>query len=189
MRLGFVVQDPHYAPGTPNSGVPNTYFPARHGNRVALYKDAHCAPGRGPQIRLANGSLFKEQDCWNDLYSAICAAQQFIYICGAHQFSTPSSRGAAVLLKPSLAYAVVHYHGDCIFYRLVQPYAGWSVYDKVTLCRDPTKPMEEGQWPSIGNLLKSKAAEGVRVLLLIWDDKTSLDGSLGINTSTPPAGH
>ena len=27
---------------------------------------------------------------------------------------------------------------------------GWSVYDKITLVRDPTKPMLPSQWPTLG---------------------------------------
>ncbi|KAI3681680.1 hypothetical protein L6452_36483 [Arctium lappa] len=46
---------------------------------------------------------------------------------------------------------------------------GWSVWDKVTLVREvPDAPQY-----SLGDLLKSKAQEGVRVLLLVWDDPTS----------------
>ncbi|KAI7748607.1 hypothetical protein M8C21_012407, partial [Ambrosia artemisiifolia] len=46
---------------------------------------------------------------------------------------------------------------------------GWSVWHKVRLVRDqPDSPM-----CSLGDLLKCKAHEGVRVLLLVWDDPTS----------------
>ena len=34
---------------------------------------------------------------------------------------------------------------------------------------------QDGKYPSLGELLKQKASEGVRVCLLIWDDKTSLN--------------
>lgn len=55
--------------------------------------------------------------------------------------------------------------------------AGWSVYDKVKLIRDrnraaPVPVIENG---TLGELLKFKANQGVRVLLLVWDDKTSHD--------------
>nr|GMD36477.1 phospholipase D gamma 1-like [Ipomoea batatas] len=46
---------------------------------------------------------------------------------------------------------------------------GWSVWHKVKLVRDD--PSAEGC--TLGELLKSKSQEGVRVLLLIWDDPTS----------------
>lgn len=45
---------------------------------------------------------------------------------------------------------------------------GWSVYYNVQLLRDVP-----GSEYKLGDLLKSKSREGVRVLLLIWDDPTS----------------
>ncbi|KAF5771476.1 putative phospholipase D [Helianthus annuus] len=50
---------------------------------------------------------------------------------------------------------------------------GWSIYDKVKLVREPTKPLPRGWDMTLGELLKYKSQEGVRVLLLVWDDKTS----------------
>jgi phospholipase D1/2 len=51
--------------------------------------------------------------------------------------------------------------------------AGWSIYEKVRLVREPTRPLQEGWDLSLGQLLKFKSQEGVRVLLLVSDDKTS----------------
>lgn len=50
---------------------------------------------------------------------------------------------------------------------------GWSVFHKVKLVREPTKPLPNGGDLTLGDLLKYKSQEGVRVLLLVWDDKTS----------------
>ncbi|EEF52789.1 phospholipase D delta [Ricinus communis] len=50
---------------------------------------------------------------------------------------------------------------------------GWSIYHKVKLVREPTKPLPSGGNLNLGDLLKYKSQEGVRVLLLVWDDKTS----------------
>ncbi|XP_050268439.1 phospholipase D alpha 1-like isoform X3 [Quercus robur] len=50
--------------------------------------------------------------------------------------------------------------------------AGWSVYTEIYLIRDPTKPKQDA--PTLGKLLKKKAEEGVTVLMLVWDDRTSL---------------
>ncbi|KAL3845358.1 hypothetical protein ACJIZ3_002761 [Penstemon smallii] len=50
---------------------------------------------------------------------------------------------------------------------------GWSIYHKVKLVREPTKPLPRGGDLTLGDLLKYKSQEGVRVLLLVWDDKTS----------------
>ncbi|XP_020099255.1 phospholipase D alpha 1-like [Ananas comosus] len=49
---------------------------------------------------------------------------------------------------------------------------GWSVYTNITLVRDPQRPKPGGN-ATLGELLKKKAAEGVRVLMLVWDDRTS----------------
>ncbi|XP_021717592.1 phospholipase D gamma 1-like isoform X1 [Chenopodium quinoa] len=47
---------------------------------------------------------------------------------------------------------------------------GWSVWHKVRLVRDGGNHSSDC---SLGELLRSKSAEGVRVLLLVWDDPTS----------------
>ncbi|KAK9948329.1 hypothetical protein M0R45_003910 [Rubus argutus] len=52
---------------------------------------------------------------------------------------------------------------------------GWSVFHKVKLVREPTRPLPRGGDLTLGDLLKYKSEEGVRVLLLVWDDKTSHD--------------
>ncbi|XP_057977595.1 phospholipase D beta 1-like [Malania oleifera] len=46
---------------------------------------------------------------------------------------------------------------------------GWSVYHKVRLVRDTSDASNS----TLGDLLKTKSQEGVRVLLLVWDDPTS----------------
>ncbi|XVF48087.1 hypothetical protein PTKIN_Ptkin03bG0163000 [Pterospermum kingtungense] len=51
--------------------------------------------------------------------------------------------------------------------------AGWSVYAKITMIRDLKRPTPEGDL-TLGELLKKKANEGVRVLMLVWDDRTSV---------------
>lgn len=52
---------------------------------------------------------------------------------------------------------------------------GWSIYHKIKLVREPTRPLPRGGDLTLGELLKYKSEEGVRVLLLVWDDKTSHD--------------
>ncbi|XP_002530670.2 phospholipase D delta [Ricinus communis] len=52
---------------------------------------------------------------------------------------------------------------------------GWSIFHPVKLVREPTKPLPSGGELSLGELLKYKSQEGVRVVMLIWDDKTSHD--------------
>lgn len=51
--------------------------------------------------------------------------------------------------------------------------AGWSIYTKVRLLRDTKRGVPDGGELTLGELLKRKSAEGVRVLMLVWDDKTS----------------
>ncbi|CAH2039360.1 unnamed protein product [Thlaspi arvense] len=62
---------------------------------------------------------------------------------------------------------------------------GWSVWHKVRLLRDKAGPASEC---SLGELLRSKSQEGVRVLLLIWDDPTSRS-ILGYKTDGVMATH
>ncbi|PIN23976.1 Phospholipase D1 [Handroanthus impetiginosus] len=49
---------------------------------------------------------------------------------------------------------------------------GWSVYTKIKLIRDPERQKPGGEM-ILGELLKKKADEGVNVLMLVWDDRTS----------------
>lgn len=51
---------------------------------------------------------------------------------------------------------------------------GWSVYTEIKLVRDPKRPKPKGEL-TLGELLKMKASQGVTVLVLVWDDRTSID--------------
>lgn len=50
---------------------------------------------------------------------------------------------------------------------------GWSVNTEIALIRDPNGLPNPGSNQTLGELLKKKANEGVRVLMLVWDDRTS----------------
>ena len=50
--------------------------------------------------------------------------------------------------------------------------AGWSVNTDVVLVRDPREPSASSE--NLGELLIRKANEGVTVLMLVWDDRTSV---------------
>ncbi|KAB8094406.1 hypothetical protein EE612_021583 [Oryza sativa] len=74
-------------------------------------------------------------------------------------------------------------HGRCwedICHSIVEAHhlvymVGWSIYHPVKLVREPTRALP-GETPStLGELLKKKAREGVRIVILLWDDKTSHD--------------
>ncbi|GAQ78336.1 phospholipase D [Klebsormidium nitens] len=50
---------------------------------------------------------------------------------------------------------------------------GWSVFTDITLVRDPDRPMIPHGNMKLGDLLKWKAKQKCRVLLMVWDDRTS----------------
>ncbi|KAG0562618.1 hypothetical protein KC19_9G160000 [Ceratodon purpureus] len=52
---------------------------------------------------------------------------------------------------------------------------GWSVYTEITLVRDPSRQLPGSLNVTLGELLKKKATEGVRVNMLVWDDRTAVD--------------
>ena len=79
-NVGMRLQDASLQRETPFRGLEHTYFPARGGCRVTLYKDAHV--GHVPEIPLADGRMYQPACCWIDLYNAICAAKRFIYVTG-----------------------------------------------------------------------------------------------------------
>uniref|UniRef100_A0A0E0PZW9 Phospholipase D n=1 Tax=Oryza rufipogon TaxID=4529 RepID=A0A0E0PZW9_ORYRU len=61
---------------------------------------------------------------------------------------------------------------------------GWSVFTDITLIRDPSRQRPGGD-ATIGELLKRKASEGVRVLMLVWNDVSSIQAlhAIGIKLS------
>lgn len=66
---------------------------------------------------------------------------------------------------------------------------GWSIYHKVKLVREPVRPLPSAAGElTLGELLKYKSQEGVRVCMLVWDDKTSHD-KFGIKTTGVMATH
>ncbi|CAN4111676.1 unnamed protein product [Withania somnifera] len=91
-----------------------------------------------------------------------------------------------------LDYGMQYVHGKCwrdIFDAIRQArrliyITGWSVWHKVKLVRYDASVERY----TLGDLLKSKSQEGVRVLLLIWDDPTSRS-ILGYKTDGVMATH
>ncbi|XP_006656219.2 phospholipase D alpha 2-like isoform X2 [Oryza brachyantha] len=61
---------------------------------------------------------------------------------------------------------------------------GWSVFTDITLIRDPSRQRPGGD-ATLGDLLKRKASEGVRVLMLVWNDVSSIQAlhAIGIKLS------
>lgn len=100
----------------------------------------------------------------------------------------PNGSLPAFILDRGIPYV----HGKCWFdifdairqaRRLIY-ITGWSVWHKVVLVRDAGTALDS----SLGELLRSKSQEGVRVLLLIWDDPTSRS-ILGYKTDGVMATH
>ncbi|KAJ1277577.1 hypothetical protein BS78_04G014900 [Paspalum vaginatum] len=121
------------------------YFPLRRGCDVRLYQDAHVACGE-EAVEGVDPGVFRRGRCWEDLCSAVLGAQRLVYV------------------------------------------AGWSVHTRVRLVRGEMSPEMQAKAAevrqlggvdveamSLGDLLRYKSQEGVRVLLLVWDDKTSHD--------------
>ncbi|KAK7351782.1 hypothetical protein VNO77_11476 [Canavalia gladiata] len=87
----------------------------------------------------------------------------------------------SMLPEVELEGGVAFEHGKCwedICHAILEAHhlvyiVGWSIYHKVKLVREPTKPLPSGGNLNLGELLKYKSQEGLRVLLLVWDDKTS----------------
>ncbi|KAL2650476.1 hypothetical protein R1flu_018604 [Riccia fluitans] len=50
---------------------------------------------------------------------------------------------------------------------------GWSVYTEIKLVRDEERMIDGAEGVTLGQLLKQKADEGVRVNVMVWDDRTS----------------
>ncbi|CAM8989276.1 unnamed protein product [Rhodiola kirilowii] len=101
-----------------------------------------------------------------------------------------------LLSKIELDGGVFYEHHKCwedICYAICEAHhminiVGWSVYHKIKLVREPTRPLPRGGDLTLGELLKYKSQDGVRVLLLVWDDKTSHD-KLFIRTEGVMATH
>ena len=54
---------------------------------------------------------------------------------------------------------------------------GWSVYTAIQLVRGDEDP--DG-FSNVGELLKTKAEEGVRVLMMVWNEKLSTEATEGL---------
>eukprot|EP00891_Asterochloris_glomerata_P005063 jgi/Astpho2/5063/fgenesh1_pm.00071_%23_10_t len=52
---------------------------------------------------------------------------------------------------------------------------GWAVYDKLKLRRRRGEKWTQSSELTLGELLKKRASEGVRVCIMIWDDRSSIN--------------
>ncbi|CAL5024394.1 unnamed protein product [Urochloa decumbens] len=155
--------------GPPKPGsairISATFIPAAGATPFWLSAAGNGLPAYFPERRGCDVRLYQDADvaagelggvpgvfdepgrCWEDLCMAVLGAQHLVYV------------------------------------------AGWSVYTKVKLLREGgMSPEMEAKAAEVrelggvdvedmclGDLLKYKSQEGVRVLLLVWDDKTSHD--------------
>ncbi|XP_006650874.2 phospholipase D delta-like [Oryza brachyantha] len=148
--------------------------------------DGHCSnPTRPPPELRLSVQYMPIQD--NPLYRDGADAVPNAYF--------PIRRGGSVTLYQDahvadgglppieIAGGRVYEHGRCwedICHSIVEAHhlvymVGWSIYHPVKLVREPTRPLPGGTPSMLGELLKGKAHEGVRVVILLWDDKTSHD--------------
>ena len=99
------------------------------------------------------------------------------------------------LPKIELENGRIYEHGKCwedICHAILEAHhliyvVGWSINHRVRLVREPTRPLPKAGELTLGELLKYKSQEGVRVCVLIWDDKTSHD-KFFIQTVTQQSG-
>ncbi|EPS67301.1 hypothetical protein M569_07474 [Genlisea aurea] len=126
---------------------------------IELLRVYHCGVGAGPNYEGVPGTYFPLRKGGTvTLYQ------------DAH---VPD--GSLPTLK--LGNGAPYIHGKCwrdIFNAISQArrliyITGWSVWHQVKLVRDDDSQSRY----TLGELLKSKSREGVRVLLLVWDDPTS----------------
>ena len=173
------------AAGAPVAG----WFPVEAG-QCGAGAGSHSQRRPAPELHL---SIRYEPIDGNPLYSASAGA--------GHRYSGvpnayfPLRRGGAVTLYQDAHVAGgnlpaieidggrVYEHGRCwedICHAIAEAHhlvyvVGWSIYHPVRLVRETTRPLPGGTPPTLGELLKGKVHEGVRVVMLIWDDKTSHD--------------
>ncbi|CAD6335045.1 unnamed protein product [Miscanthus lutarioriparius] len=165
------------------------WFPVEAG-QCGAGAGSHSQRRPAPELHL---SIRYEPIDGNPLYSASAGA--------GHRYSGvpnayfPLRRGGAVTLYQDAHVAGgnlpaieidggrVYEHGRCwedICHAIAEAHhlvyvVGWSIYHPVRLVRETTRPLAGGTPPTLGELLKGKVHEGVRVVMLIWDDKTSHD--------------
>lgn len=60
------------------------YFPMQRNNKVTMYQDAHCPPDlpKFADLTYPDGSPYRPQSCWTDMYYAMMEAQHLICITG-----------------------------------------------------------------------------------------------------------
>lgn len=132
--------------------VPGTYFPATENCQVQLFQDAHCPHESVLPIAGSSDSLF-------DAHTECAISAQM-------SASVPPKRRRLTNYFETIYNSILHA-------RKLIYITGWSVDTTVHLLRRKPSPNldkpDTAPMP-LGELLKHKAAEGVTVLLLVWDE-------------------
>ncbi|KAL6845379.1 hypothetical protein ACP4OV_024874 [Aristida adscensionis] len=181
-----VSMDRNWARGvrsTKYPGVPYTFFSQRQGCKVTLYQDAHVPDNFIPEIPLADGKNYEPNKCWEDIFDAINNAQHLIYIAGWSVYTKITLVRGNNCPTPGRHEKLDHGEKTSCWLCLKKgKYRNFSrkvlTRSESTKDRDQVDSLPTRRDVTLGELLKRKAREGVRVLMLLWDDRTSSSGLL-----------
>jgi len=135
-------------------------FPQTRYNKVTLYQDAHVGEDAPPNIEHDPKLIIKAKGKHYDIGKL---KEKMKKRKNTVEPSTPGPSNAWVDI-----YSAIQEAKHFIYI------TGWSVCTTISLLRRVYNPEDEiGVQTTIGELLKQKAAQNVRVLLLLWNDKTS----------------
>lgn len=161
--------------------VPGTYFNAVENCHVQLFQDAHCPAGAVLDIPGSSDAIYAKGPPPRVSQTAIRAGPVPAALGPLNPNPVPVNY--ARNRHRSTNYFEEIYHTILNARKLVY-IAGWSVDTTLELLRK--KPNQEASFYtsqnpkplSLGDLLKRKAAQGVRVLLLVWDEVLSTNKPL-----------
>ncbi|KAK4792258.1 hypothetical protein SAY86_022693 [Trapa natans] len=165
-----------------SGNVVDDWFPiaVRFGSPLKRYPELHISiqfkPVRENPLYLNGVGAGPEYSGVPDTYFPLRKGGSVTLYQDAH---VPDGMLPEILLEDGKAFQ----HGKCwedICHAILEAHhlvyiIGWSIYHPVKLVREPTRPLPNGGELTLGDLLKYKSQEGVRVVMLIWDDKTSHD--------------
>ena len=156
--------------------IPRTKFAATSGNRVSLYQSAHV--GREWNQRLAPISLYEytnlarpyeRESYWVDLYHRMRLSRELIYVYGwsvdpSMQLIREMPPPASERLSPNS-----------------KEFHGMEASGPSSIKPDTPESLKQALWKKwhhrLGDVLKEKANQGVKVLIMIWNDATGMAGT------------
>ncbi|CAN6450359.1 unnamed protein product [Victoria cruziana] len=127
--------------------------------------DRHWSQGiKEPQFSGVPQTFFPlRTNCQVTLYQHSHLSDEYrppIYICGKHR------------LEPARCWEDLYRAIDQAQYFIY--IAGWSINVSIKLVRDPSRPVPGSEGVTLGELLRRKADEGLTVLVMVWQDPSSL---------------